>query len=335
MSVLAIIALELFTWRNTGVNFVARTTSVVQPLATSRCGDTIEMQKHLAQFFSEFPEELFFTTRSRQDLTAVWHEHHRTFHAISSAEAALSQELARSGGAPTVEGFSEAANASVALHVDGALENPNWRETLRCSQSQLINRSRAAITLMRRVCGLQSSSRVYVTEQTTPMYRWLKENVPHTVGSEFVDPSLASGTLVDGVRHEDLTRLSFGDGALELLASFDVLEHVPDYPTALREIARVVRPGGHLLMTFPFTGQDATTVRARLNANGEVEHLLPPEFHGDPVRPEGGILCFYHFGFDILDGLRQAGFRDASVRWYWSSARGNIGGIQSYVHAER
>lgn len=318
-----------------GVNFVARTTSVDPSPVTSLGGDTIEMQKHLAQFFSEFPEELFFTTRSRQDLTAVWYEHHRTFQAIASAEAALLQELTRRGGAPTVEAFSEAANASVALHVDGTLDNPNWRETLRCSQSELINRSRAAITLMRRLCGLQSSSRVYLTEQTTPMYRWMKENAPHTIGSEFVDPSLASGTRVDGVRHEDLTCLSFEDASFELLASFDVLEHVPDYPAALREIARVVRPGGHLLMTFPFTGNEATTVRARLNANGEVEHLLPPEFHGDPVRPEGGILCFYHFGFDILDGLRQAGFRDASVRWYWSSARGNIGGIHSYVHAER
>lgn len=293
------------------------------------------MQQHLAQLFSAFPEELFFTTRSRQDLTGVWQEHHGTFKAIAAAEAALAQELALRPGAATVDAFSEAASATVPLHVDGALDNPNWRETLRCSQSQLINRSRAAVTLLRRVCGLDASSRVYVTEQTTPMYRWMTANYPRTVGSEFVDPSLASGTRVDGVRHEDLTRLSFADASIDLLASFDVLEHVPDYEAALREIARVVRPGGHVLMTFPFTGQDATIVRARLGATGEVEHLLPPEFHGDPVRPEGGILCFYHFGFDILDGLRQAGFRDASVRWYWSSARGNLGGIQSYVHAER
>ena len=293
------------------------------------------MQQHLAQLFSAFPEELFFTTRSRQDLTAVWQEHHGTFKAIAAAEAALAQEFALRPGAATVDAFSEAASATVPLHVDGALDNPNWRETLRCSQSQLINRSRAAVTLLRRVCGLDASSRVYVTEQTTPMYRWMTANYPRTVGSEFVDPSLASGTRVDGVRHEDLTRLSFADASIDLLASFDVLEHVPDYEAALREIARVVRPGGHVLMTFPFTGQDATIVRARLGATGEVEHLLPPEFHGDPVRPEGGILCFYHFGFDILDGLRQAGFRDASVRWYWSSARGNLGGIQSYVHAER
>ena len=293
------------------------------------------MQQHLAQLFSAFPEELFFTTRSRQDLTAVWQEHHGTFKAIAAAEAALAQEFALRPGAATVDAFSEAASATVPLHVDGALDNPNWRETLRCSQSQLINRSRAAVTLLRRVCGLDASSRVYVTEQTTPMYRWMTANYPRTVGSEFVDPSLASGTRVDGVRHEDLTRLSFADASIDLLASFDVLEHVPDYEAALREIARVVRPGGHVLMTFPFTGQDATIVRARLGATGEVEHLLPPEFHGDPVRPEGGILCFYHFGFDILDGPRQAGFRDASVRWYWSSARGNLGGIQSYVHAER
>ncbi len=293
------------------------------------------MQRQIKEFFSGFPEELFFTTRSRQELTEVWREHHRTFRAIAEAEAALAQQLALRGGEPTVEAFSEAAGAPVALHVDGALEHPNWRETLRCSQTQLMNRSRAAITLMRRLCGLQPSSRVYLTEQTTPTCRWMMANHPHSVGSEFVDPSLASGTLVGDLRHEDLTRLSFADASIEILASFDVLEHVPNYSAALREIARVVQPGGHALMTFPFTALDATTVRARMTASGEVEHLMPPEFHGDPVRPEGGILCFYHFGFDVLDELRAAGFRDATVRWFWSSARGNLGGLQSYVHAER
>ena len=286
-------------------------------------------------FFSIFPEEIFFTTRSQQELTEVWRKHHRTFQAISQAEADLSQHLALRGGEATVEALSEAAGASVPLHVEGDLENPNWRETLRCSQSQLNNRARASITLMRRLCRLSPPSNVYLTEQTTPMYRWMKANHPNTIGSEFIDPALASGTLVGDVRHEDLTHLSFPDASIELLACFDVLEHVPSYQTAIQEIARVMQPGGNILMTFPFTGQESTMVRARMHPNGVIEHLLPPEFHGNPMRPGDGILCFYHFGFDILDGLRQAGFRDASIRWFWSSARGNIGQIQPYLHAQR
>ena len=118
------------------------------------------MQRQVREFFSAFPEELFFTARSRQELTKVWREHHRTFRGIAEAEDALAQQLALRGGEPTVEAFSEAAGGPVALHVDGALEHPNWRETLQCSQTQLMNRSRAAITLMRRLCGIQPSSRV-------------------------------------------------------------------------------------------------------------------------------------------------------------------------------
>lgn len=59
-----------------------------------------------------------------------------------------------------------------------------------------------------------------------------------------------------------------------------------------------------------------TIVRAKMKADGSIEHLLPPELHDDPLSKEG-VLAFYNFGFDILDLTRQAGFVDAKlVVWY-------------------
>jgi SAM-dependent methyltransferase len=45
--------------------------------------------------------------------------------------------------------------------------------------------------------------------------------------------------------------LPFADGAFDLAVALDVLEHVGDDAFALRELARVVRPGGRLVLTVP------------------------------------------------------------------------------------
>jgi SAM-dependent methyltransferase len=45
--------------------------------------------------------------------------------------------------------------------------------------------------------------------------------------------------------------LPFDDGAFDLAVALDVLEHVADDRGALRELARVVAPGGRLLVTVP------------------------------------------------------------------------------------
>jgi hypothetical protein len=40
---------------------------------------------------------------------------------------------------------------------------------------------------------------------------------------------------------------------------------------------------------------------------------------------QGGVLCYYHFGWDLLDRMRAAGFSQASVVTYWSMRWGYLG----------
>jgi SAM-dependent methyltransferase len=49
----------------------------------------------------------------------------------------------------------------------------------------------------------------------------------------------------------DATRMPFPDGSFDRVIAAEVLEHIPDDQRALREIARVLRPGGQLAVTVP------------------------------------------------------------------------------------
>jgi len=107
---------------------------------------------------------------------------------------------------------------------------------------------------------------------------------------------------------------------------FEVLEHVPFLPLATAEFARVLRPGGRLFFTAPFRLDSAETiVRASMQPDGSITHHLPPEIHGNPADPAGGALCYRHFGWDYLDELRNAGFRDVEVITGWSDRLGYLG----------
>jgi SAM-dependent methyltransferase len=53
------------------------------------------------------------------------------------------------------------------------------------------------------------------------------------------------------VSRASVEELPFPDSSFHLVTCLDVIEHIPDDRAALRELFRVTRPGGHLLVTVP------------------------------------------------------------------------------------
>jgi len=216
---------------------------------------------------------------------------------------------------------------------DEAQPFPNWREELRCARCGLIMRWRYCFTFLDELLRGRLDARIYITDNASPTFAWLHARYPNAIGSEFVrdeatrarlDTYLAhlTGEPSIQVRHEDVTALTLDAESVDAVLSFEVLEHVPDYPAALREFLRVLRPGGSLLLTVPFleAGRD-TIVRARVLPSGQVEHLLEPEYHGDPTSDDG-CLCYYNFGWDLLEMLRETGFREVGFVHSWAPAFG-------------
>jgi len=213
---------------------------------------------------------------------------------------------------------------SYSYFVDGELM-PNWREHLSCPGCGLNNRMRAAIHVFEQECVPHQSSRIYITEQTTPLFQAMLARYPSVIGSEYLAGTSPFGALdAHGIRNESITKLTFPNDAFDYILSFDVFEHVPDYTKAFAECFRCLKPDGNLLFTVPFTGNPDTLVRAQVNADGTISHLMPPEYHGDPLNTNG-CLCFYHFGWDMLENVRKLGFRDAVALIYWSRDFGYLG----------
>jgi SAM-dependent methyltransferase len=61
----------------------------------------------------------------------------------------------------------------------------------------------------------------------------------------------ADGAPGGGVLCGDVFRLPFPDGYFDRVICAEVMEHVHDYEGALRELARVLRPGGRMAVTIP------------------------------------------------------------------------------------
>jgi SAM-dependent methyltransferase len=214
---------------------------------------------------------------------------------------------------------------------------PNWRERLICEGCGLNNRVRAAIHYFEEVLRPSSQAHIYLTEQSTPLYRWLAAKYPALAGSEYFGDRLPYGQTdaATGFRNESITKLTFGDASLNFILSFDVFEHVPHYQMAFAECHRTLRPGGALLFTVPFAkGTQENNVRARVNDKGEIEHLCEPQYHGDPVNQQG-CLSFYTFGWRIIDDLKRAGFARAACHFYWSDSLGYLGEEQFLFTAHK
>ncbi len=200
----------------------------------------------------------------------------------------------------------------------------NYRENL--IARGLNARQRALLDLLSEVFEHQAANglRIYAHEALTLLAMTLRARYPRFVGSEYAGDDAGRDWLFP-IPALDAAATGWPDAGFDAVLSADVLEHVPDIGATLRETARILKPGGHFLATFPFAcNAEQTSVRARLE-NGAITYFSPPEYHGNPVDPEGGSLVFAIPGWDIIGQCEAAGFRRAEML-FWMSARHGITG---------
>ena len=102
---------------------------------------------------------------------------------------------------------------------------------------------------------------------------------------------------IPGVQFGDISNLQFDDGSFDLILCNHVLEHVPEDAAAMRELYRVLAPGGRAVLQVP------------LSYN--LTHTVEDPYITDPTEMERRFGQFDHvriYGRDYFDRLRSAGF---------------------------
>ncbi len=149
-----------------------------------------------------------------------------------------------------------------------------------------------------------------------------------------LEESLAADANVRPVAADLREPLPFADASFEAALCHNTLECLPDKQAFLREVARVLRPGGHLLLghtdfdTTVFNASDLELTRRLVHANADTQENWMDDSDGAIGRKLVGIAR--HSPFELADAFAwvlldtsfaQGGVAHGAVRSIAASVR--------------
>ncbi len=182
------------------------------------------------------------------------------------------------------------------------------RDYYLCSRCGSIPRQRATAEVLNLV---RPGWRGLTVHESSPCINFYAEQCAGYTYSFYFE-GIPPGSRKDGHLCENLESLTFADCTFDVFITQDVLEHVFSPDRVVREIMRVLKPQGVHVFTAPKHKHLLRSCRrARLREDGTVEHLLPAEYHGNPIG-DGSSLVTWDYGADFDDLLMSwAGYVDS------------------------
>jgi len=205
----------------------------------------------------------------------------------------------------------------------------DWlRDTYQCMRCGSIPRQRALMQVLDETASEWRELRIHESSPDGASSQRLADACKGYDASQYW-PDVAPGAARDGVRCEDVTRLTFDDASLDLFITQDVFEHVLDAARGFAEIARVLRPGGLHVFTVPWYRWKPTLVRAQGGEHGP-EYLEPPDYHANPVDPTGSLVIT-EWGWDLPDVIYRASGMTTTVHAITDPRHGIVGAFREVM----
>lgn len=179
------------------------------------------------------------------------------------------------------------------------------RDEYKCASCGSIPRERALMHVLNLVFPDWRRARIH---ESSPAQRSaslvMRRDCANYTPTQFY-PDIPSGEHRNGMRCEDLQNLTFPDAVFDIHITQDVLEHIPTPARAFQELARTLAPGGAHIFTVPLVRKKETSRHRAIVSGHNVEHLLPAQYHGNPVDPNGSLVIT-DWGYDITDFIYQS-----------------------------
>ena len=217
--------------------------------------------------------------------------------------------------------------------VDSLGPGPGGRPNACCRQCGSLERHRFLTLLLPVVAQYLPAEGLVVDVAPSPQVSsHIRRIAPDRYVSIDFDPA-ADGRLVDVAA--SLTDLPFRDDSCALLVCYHVLEHIPDDSAAMREIARVMAPGGIAVVQVPYkdtvvTDEDpSASPEERTRRFGQADHV---RFYGTDfgARMEQAGLVFDELRVgDVLpaDLVSLIGGHDWERIWLCMAASPDAGSL--------
>lgn len=175
--------------------------------------------------------------------------------------------------------------------VDAWGDGPGGRPNARCPHCGALERHRFLSIVLRELHLYISTSQHVVEYAPQPQIRKILHELADPqryVGIDLMDERFLDAKV-------DACTLPFADDSFDLMVQFHVLEHIPDDGAAIREMVRVLKPGGVALVQVPY--------RASVPTDED-----PSASEEERVRRFGQADHVRYYGKDFNDRLRDNGF---------------------------
>ena len=207
------------------------------------------------------------------------------------------------------------------------IHGPWYRDELLCEGCGSIPRERALATVLNRVIP---SYKKLAIHESSPVARGISLKLKNTckkyIASQYYPAT--SDAKIGEFFNINLEKQSFSDESFDIFIALDVMEHIFDPESAIKEIYRTLKPDGYAFMTFPINKAQVKPLEPRAELLGfEINYIKEPEFHGNPIDSNGSLVTV-EYGYEIHQEISRWAPLDVEIIRF---SRNDIGVIGEFT----